>query len=292
MKFKFDAKQQYQLDAITAVVDLFDGQPLNKGSFELTLSDSFMSASQALTHLGIGNNIKLKHDGIKNNLKKVQAKNNITRRTDIKTQGLNFAIEMETGTGKTYVYLRTLFKLNDKYGFKKFIIVVPSVAIREGVLKSIEIMKEHFHDLYNNIPFNHFVYDSKRVNELRGFAAANEMQIMIINIDSFNKKANNIIHDLRDKMGGRRPIEFIEATNPIVIMDEPQNMESPKAKEAIASLNPFCTLRYSATHRNKYNLIYQLDPIDAFQMRLVKKISVAPVLAENNANAAFIKVNN
>ena len=291
MKFKFDAKLQYQLEGIQAVVDLFDGQPLNKGSFELTVEESFMNVSQALTHLGIGNNIELRDDEITDNLKKVQRRNNIARQTDIETQGMNFAVEMETGTGKTYIYLRTIFELNDKYGFKKFIIVVPSVAIREGVLKSIDMMKEHFRDLYNNIPIDHFVYDSKRVNELRGFAAANQMQVMIINIDSFNKKANNIIHDLRDKMGGRRPIEFIQATNPIVIMDEPQNMESAIAKEAIASLNPLCTLRYSATHRDRYNLIYQVNPIDAFQMRLVKKISVAPVLAENNANSAFIKVN-
>jgi len=246
MKFKFDAKQQYQLDGIQAVVDLFDGQPLNKGSFELTVEESFMNVSQVLTHLGIGNNIALMENEVTDNLNNVQRRNNIPRRTDIKTQGMNFAVEMETGTGKTYVYLRTIFELNDKYGFKKFIIVVPSVAIREGVLKSIEMMKEHFQDLYNNIPFDHFVYDSKRVNELRGFAAANQMQAMIINIDSFNKKANNIIHDLRDKMGGRRPIEFIQATNPIVIMDEPQNMESAIAKEAIASLNPLCTLRSCA----------------------------------------------
>lgn len=290
MKFKFDAKQQYQLEGIQAVVDLFDGQPLHKGSFELTVEESFMNVSQALTHLGIGNNIALMENEVTDNLKKVQRRNNIARRTDIETQGMNFAVEMETGTGKTYVYLRTIFELNAKYGFKKFIIVVPSVAIREGVLKSIDMMKEHFQDLYNNIPFDHFVYDSKRVNELRGFAAANQMQVMIINIDSFNKKANNIIHDLRDKMGGRRPIEFIQATNPIVIMDEPQNMESTIAKEAIDSLNPLCTLRYSATHRDRYNLIYQVNPIDAFQMRLVKKISVTPVLAENNANSAFIKV--
>ena len=291
MKFKFDAKQQYQLEGIQAVVDLFDGQPLSKGSFELTVGERFMGVSQALTHLGIGNNIELRDDEITESLNKVQRRNNIVRQTDIETQGMNFAVEMETGTGKTYVYLRTIFELNDKYGFKKFIIVVPSVAIREGVLKSIDMMKEHFQDLYNNIPFDHFVYDSKRVNALRGFAAANQMQVMIINIDSFNKKANNIIHDLRDKMGGRRPIEFIQATNPIVIMDEPQNMESAIAKEAIDSLHPLCTLRYSATHRDRYNLIYQVDPIDAFQMRLVKKISVAPVLAENNANSAFIKVN-
>ena len=291
MKFKFDAKQQYQLEGIQAVVDLFDGQPLSKGSFELTVEESFMNVSQALTHLGIGNNIALMENEVTDNLNKVQRRNNIARRTNIETQGMNFAVEMETGTGKTYVYLRTIFELNDKYGFKKFIIVVPSVAIREGVLKSIDMMKEHFQELYNNIPFDHFVYDSKRVNGLRGFAAANQMQIMIINIDSFNKKANNIIHDLRDTMGGRRPIEFIQATNPIVIMDEPQNMESAIAKEAITSLNPLCTLRYSATHRDRYNLIYQVGPIDAFQMRLVKKISVAPVLAENNANSAFIKVN-
>ena len=130
---------------------------------------------------------------------------------------------------------------------------------REGVLQSVQDMRDHFRELYGNVPFDHFVYDSKRVEQLRGYAVSNTLQIMVINIDSFNKKANNIIHDFRDKMGGRRPVEFIQATNPIVIMDEPQNMESEKAREAIASLNPLCTLRYSATYRDKYNLVSALS---------------------------------
>ena len=293
MKFKFDAKQPFQLDAINAVVDLFDGQPLNAGVLQLHVQEKYelLGSSLVQTHLGIGNQLVITDDILNANLEQVRKRNSIHQEENVSTRGRNFTVEMETGTGKTYVYLRTCFELNRRYGFKKFIVVVPSVAIREGVLKSIDLMKDHFRDLYDNLPFNHFVYDSKRVNELRGYATANEMQIMIINIDSFNKKANNIIHDERDKMGGRKPIEYVQACRPIVILDEPQNMESDKAKDAISSLHPLCTLRYSATHRDKYNLVYRLDPIDAFQMRLVKKISVAPVVADNDANAAFVKVN-
>ncbi|WP_410510165.1 DEAD/DEAH box helicase family protein [Methanosarcina hadiensis] len=292
MQLKFDANQQYQLDAIDAVVGLFKGQEEKSGFFENVYSNesTIFGLSIFQNVLGLQNELKLNEETLQENLNLIQRKNNILSEDSIKNKGLNFSIEMETGTGKTYIYLRTAFELNKIYGFKKFIIVVPSVAIREGVLKSIEIMKEHFLKLYNNVPFDYFVYDSKRVAQLRSFASSNEMQIMIINIDSFNKKDNNIIHDLRDQMGGHRPIEFIQATYPIVIMDEPQNMESVKAKEAIDSLNPLCTLRYSATHRDKYNLVYQLDPVKAFQMKLVKKISVNSILAENDPTRAFLKV--
>ena len=293
MKFKFDAKQPYQLDAINAVIEVFEGQPLNKGDFEITFENkgTGVFASQTETELGVGNKLYPDDSQVIENIREIQKRNNIHQEYSVSSKGKNFAIEMETGTGKTYVYLRTAFELFAKYGFKKFIIVVPSVAIREGVLKSIELMKEHFMQLYNKAPFNHFVYDSKRVNELRGFAIGNELQLMIINIDSFNKASNNVIHQYNDRLSGRKPIEFIQATNPIVIMDEPQNMESAKAKESINSLNPLCTLRYSATHRDKYNLLYSLDPIKAFQLRLVKKISVASVLGDNDANAAFVKLN-
>lgn len=292
MQFKFDANQQYQLDAIDAVVSLFKGQEEKGYFFETNYSRKVnifgLSAYQNV--LGLQNGLSLSKETLQENLSVVQKKNNILSQDKIKNKGFNFSVEMETGTGKTYIYLRTVFELNKIYGFKKFIVVVPSVAVREGVLKSIEIMKEHFLKLYNNVPFDYFVYDSKRVTQLRSFASSNEMQIMIINIDSFNKKDNNIIHDLRDHMGGRRPIEFIQATCPIVIMDEPQNMESAKAKEAIDSLNPLCTLRYSATHRDKYNLVYQLDPVKAFQMNLVKRISVNSILAESDPTRAFLKV--
>ncbi|GAP70575.1 restriction endonuclease [Bacteroidales bacterium 6E] len=293
MKFKFDANQPYQIDAINAVIDIFKGQPINKGDYEIRFerAGEGLYASQKLTELGVGNNLFVDDNKVIENTKSIQKTNNIHQPHSIQSKGKNFAIEMETGTGKTYVYLRTAFELNEKYGFKKFIIVVPSVAIREGVLKSIELMKDHFMQLYNNAPFNYFVYDSKRVSELRGFAIGNEMQLMIINIDSFNKATNNVIHQPNDRMSGRRPIEFIQHTNPIVIMDEPQNMESQKAKESINSLKPLCTLRYSATHRDKYNLLYSLDPVKAFQLRLVKKISVASVLNDNDPNAAFVKLN-
>ena len=206
---------------------------------------------------------------------------------------------METGTGKTYVYLRTIFELSRRYGFQKFIIVVPSVAIREGVLKNIEITAEHFRALYNNLPFEHFVYDAKKVNRLRQFAVSNTLQILVINIDAFRKnftgteeeQKSNVIYKESDKLSGRQPIEFVQAARPIVIIDEPQSVDSTeKAQEAIKALNPLCTLRYSATHRNPYNLVYRLDPVRAFELRLVKQIVVASAAADGGANDAFVRV--
>lgn len=292
MKFKFDANQGYQLDAIQAVVDLFKGQQESRSSYEISFRSEAVLFGQSTvqTDLGLGNALSIGDVALQDNLSLVQKRNGILDRTELQKQGKNFATEMETGTGKTYVYLRTLFELNKVYGYKKFIIVVPSIAIREGVLKSIAITKEHFSELYNNVPVDSFVYDSKRAANLRSFAISNQMQIMIINIDSFNKKSINIIHDERDQANGYRWLDYIRATNPIVIMDEPQNMESEKAKEAIASLNPLCTLRYSATHRDKYNLIYKLDPIKAFQMRLVKKISVNSIVAESDPTQSYLRV--
>ena len=221
-------------------------------------------------------------------------------------QGREFSIEMETGTGKTYVYLRTIFELNKTYGFKKFIIVVPSVAIREGVLKSIDMTKEHFQTLYDNAPFDHFVYDSKRLGKVRQFATSNQIQIMVINIQSFQKdvadkdlsemtedelKKLNVINRENDRMSGGRPIEFIQAANPIVIIDEPQSVDTTeKSRRAIGNLNPMATLRYSATHRNPYNLLYKLDPIKAYDLRLVKRIEVASVRSDDNFNDAYVKL--
>jgi type III restriction enzyme len=211
----------------------------------------------------------------------------------------HFSVEMETGTGKTYVYLRTIFELSRRYGFQKFIIVVPSVAIREGVLKNIEMTAEHFRVLYNNLAFEHFVYDAKKVNRLRQFATSNTLQILVINIDAFRKnftgteaeQKSNVIYKESDKLSGRQPIEFVQAARPIVIIDEPQSVDSTdKAQEAIKALNPFCTLRYSATHRNPYNLVYRLDPVRAFELKLVKQIVVASASAEGAANDAFVRV--
>jgi type III restriction enzyme len=196
---------------------------------------------------------------------------------------------METGTGKTYVYLRTIYELNKVYGFTKFVIVVPSVAIREGVLKNLEITDEHFQSLYNRPPINYYVYDSRRLPLLKNFATNNAIQILIISIDSFAKDTN-VINQYRDSTNGKKPIEYIQSTQPIVILDEPQNMETDIRKKAIANLNPLFILRYSATHKFIYNLIYKLDPVKAYDLGLVKQIEVDSVFSENDFNKAFIKL--
>jgi type III restriction enzyme len=316
MKLQFDANQPYQLAAIAAVTDLFEGQPQGTPEYSVIQMGEFggMFAGQEQTELGVGNLVLLSPDKLLANVRAVQTSNDI----DISDSAAplecwelfdsaanasrtcpHFSVEMETGTGKTYVYLRTIFELSQRYGFQKFIIVVPSVAIREGVLKNIEITADHFRAIYNNLPFEHFVYDAKKVNRLRQFAISNTLQILIINIDAFRKnftgteeeQKSNVIYKESDSLSGRQPIEFVHAARPIVIIDEPQSVDSTeRAQEAIRALNPLCTLRYSATHRNPYNLVYRLDPVRAFELRLVKQIVVANAAAHGGANDAFVRV--
>jgi len=292
LKLKFDANLQFQLEAINSIVDIFEGQPAEDVQFALE-----KKKTELVEFAGVGNNLILTEGSILKNLQKVQDHSDLE--ISKKLEGMNFSVEMETGTGKTYVYLRTIFELNKKYGFKKFVIVVPSVAIREGVLKSISIMKQHFQDLYNKTPFDHFVYDAKNVTNISRFARTNTIQILIINIDAFRKTIDNvddeskanIIHRTRDQLQGRKPIEFIEAVHPIVIIDEPQSVDSTeKAQQAIQTLNPLCTLRYSATHRNVYNLVYSLNAIKAYDQRLVKKIQVTSIIEEIAGNNAYVKL--
>ena len=284
MKIKFDSRQEFQLDAVQAVVDVFDGQPLAESPNEIRLDAGIRN----MTELGFSNGFELSEDRIVENVRRVQERNSVT--PAIRLQGMNFSIEMETGTGKTYVYLRTVLELHRTYGFTKFIIVVPSVAIREGVKTSIDLTQEHFADLYGNVPMDAWVYDSKQVSKLRQFAKNNRIQILIINIDAFNKQDIAVIHRENDRLSGHKPIEFIKSTNPIVIIDEPQNMESELAQEAIASLNPLCTVRYSATHRNPYNLLYRLGPVRAYDLRLVKRIEVDSVLDDPDFNQPYVRV--
>ena len=302
MKLKFDPSLQYQQDAINAVVKMFDGQP-----FVQTGAMAFQSLQIGglfQTELGMGNRLTLHDDEILKNLHAVQEANGIEKIDAL--QGMDFSVEMETGTGKTYVYLRTIFELNKTYGFRKFIVVMPSVAIREGVLKSIDMMKEHFQTLYERTPFDHFVYDSRRLGRVRQFATSNQIQIMVINIQSFQKdvadkelsemtedelKKLNVINRENDRMSGRRPIEFIRTANPIIIIDEPQSVDNTeKSRRAIRNLNPLLTLRYSATHRNPYNLLYRLDPIKAYDLRLVKRIEVASIRSCDGFNDAYVKL--
>jgi type III restriction enzyme len=302
MKLKFDPSLQYQQDAVNAVVRVFDGQPFALSG--AAAMQSLQIGGLFQTELGTGNRLTLTDEDIFKNVNAIQEANGVEKVASL--EGHEFSIEMETGTGKTYVYLRTIFEINKVYGFKKFIIVVPSIAIREGVLKSIDVMKEHFETLYDKTPFDHFVYDSKRLGKVRQFAGSNQIQIMVINIQSFQKdvadkdlsemtedelKKLNVINRESDRMSGRRPIEFIQSTNPIVIIDEPQSVDTTeKSRRAVGNLNPMATLRYSATHRNPYNLLYKLDPIKAYDLRLVKRIEVASVRSDDSFNDAYLKL--
>ena len=290
MKIKFDSSLQYQSEAVQAVINLFEGQPLAESTYSVSIMDSeFMSVSQG--QLGLGNKFALQSPlqidaWLLKNTRKVQEENQIPMVTEL--NGRHFSIEMETGTGKTYVYLRSIFELNKVYGFKKFVIVVPSIAIREGVVSSIKLMTDHFKALYGQ-SFDSILYDSKDLGKVRSFSTSNNIQIMVINIQAF-QRAENIMNQESDRLSGREPIEFIQAAQPIVIVDEPQNMEAEASREAINKLNALCTLRYSATHKNPYNLLYKLDPIKAYDLRLVKRIEVASVVADENVNDAFIEL--
>lgn len=285
MKLNFDSNQQYQIEAIKAVTDIFKGQPLHSGEFEVSFSG--INNSLPMFASGTRNNILISESQILLNLQEIQKRNGIE--ISQKLDGLNFSVEMETGTGKTYVYLRTIYELNKQYGFKKFVIVVPSIAIKEGVLKNLEITNKHFQDLYDKVPVAYKVYDSSKVSSLRSFADSTNIQILVINIDSFAKD-ENIVNKNNDKLTGKQPIEFIQITNPIVIVDEPQNMETDIRKKAISNLNPACTLRYSATHKNLYNLVYSLNPVKAYDMGLVKQIEVDSVISQDDHNSAFIEL--
>lgn len=292
MRIKFESDQEYQLEAIRAVTGVFEGQPLGEGLYTLSMESDELYGIAAYA-----NPLLLSPEALLENVRRVQEANGLEpserlEAIEIPDSGiaLNFSVEMETGTGKTYVYLRTIYELHRLYGFKKFIVAVPSVAIREGVLSNLRLTKEHFGALYGNVPVDYWVYDSKQVSRLRSFATESTLQILIINIDAFNKPGNNVIFLPNDRLSGFRPIEFIRAARPIVIVDEPQNFESDPAKRALASLNPLCTLRYSATHRNPYNLLYRLDPVRAYDLGLVKQIEVTSVLEEENFNVPYLKL--
>lgn len=292
MKLKFDGSLEYQQDAINAVCDLFDGLPLAESSLSISVNTGFYRVSE----LGIGNQDQIDRDQMLGNLQAIQERHKITKVAAL--NALEFAIEMETGTGKTYVYLRTAFELNRRYGFKKFVIVVPSVPIREGVLHSIATMAEHFKTLYG-VPFDHFVYTSKQANQLRSFATSNTMQLMVINIQAFQRDfkedtttlskrgAGNVIYREQDKLNGWRPIDYLRATKPFVIIDEPQKVQGTASQVALSRLDPLCMVQYSATFDSP-NKVYRLGPIEAHQQKLVKQIEVASVLEELDDNTAYV----
>lgn len=246
MKLKFK-DQDFQTAAVEAVAGLFAGQERSRATFSVMEEGQLPDqTSFGPAELGVGNVLRLTNEALTANMRAVQ-KRNLLPMTD-SAASRQFCVEMETGTGKTYVYTKTIFELNRRYGFTKFIVVVPSVAIREGVYKSFQVTQEHFALQYDSVPCRYFIYNSAKLSDVRQFAASANIEVMIINIDAF-KKAENIINQAQDKLNGETAMGFIRDTHPIVIIDEPQSVDNtPKAKEAIASLNPLCVLRYSATH--------------------------------------------
>ena len=304
MKIQFDANLDYQRQAIESVTGVFAGQEICQTNFTVAPLQSWEEGTLFYgtqeDGIGIGNRLRLLDEDIHANIRAIQLKNGLAPSESFDSKdGIHLSVEMETGTGKTYVYLRTVFEMNRLYGFTKFIIVVPSIAIKEGVQKSLEITATHFKELYENVAFDYFTYDSSNPTDVRNFATSPDIQIMVINIDAFRRSFTdpekeskaNIIHRAHDRMTGARPIEFIQQTNPIVIIDEPQSVDSTeRSKEAIASLNPMCTLRYSATHVEKHHMLYKLDSVDAYEQKLVKQIEVAGIEVKDGHNKAYIKL--
>ena len=294
MLFRFDANQEYQLQAIAAVVDLFEGQMRVEKDLSFELGATFPA---------VPNRLELDEATVLANLQKVQVVNGLKpdERLELIEEPIeavagpkqarfgNFSVEMETGTGKTYVYIRTALELYHRYGMRKFVVVVPSVAIREGVLKTFKVTRTHLRDLYQNVPYRFCVYDSASLAQVRQFAVSDSVEFMVMTIDSFNK-ASNVIRQSRDQLSGEVPLHMIQAARPILILDEPQNMESELSVRSLAALDPLFALRYSATHRNPYNLVHRLTPFEAYRQGLVKRIEVAGVEQIDDANLPYLRL--
>lgn len=304
MKLQF-SHQDFQTKAVQSVVSVFDGQPLTSQEFGLIgESDGVEYGVDG----SIGNSLHLSEEQLLRNVQAVQKANGLAPSATLvpsKSESgkeeevfcpFNFTIEMETGTGKTYTYIKTIYELNKLYGFRKFVVVVPSVAIREGTVKNLEITRHHFAADYANVPLLSVLYDSGKLTELRHFAQCDALSVLVINIDSFTKdskederKSNKI--NQKGEMAFA-PIEYIRSVYPIVIVDEPQNFETDVRRRALANLNPLCTLRYSATPKNTYNLLFSLNPVQAYDLGLVKQIEVDGVLPDVDQNKAFVELLN
>ena len=276
--------QKFQADAAKAVVDVFAGQPYLTPTYMIDRGiDYQMSITDEEDFTGWRNEPivpGLSDKVILSNLQKVQRANQLKpseRLEGSKSCKYNLTIEMETGVGKTYTYIKTMYELNKHYGWSKFIVVVPSVAIREGVYKSFQVTQEHFAEEYGK-KIRFFIYNSSQLTEIDRFASDSSINVMIINMQAFNAKgkdARRIYMEL-DEFRSRKPIDIIAKTNPILIIDEPQSVEGPQTKERLKDFCPLLTLRYSATHRadSIYNMVYRLDAMEAYNKRLVKKIAV------------------
>ncbi|CAA6808416.1 MAG: Unknown protein [uncultured Sulfurovum sp.] len=272
MKLKY-IKQAHQTKAVNSIVELFQGQIKQDSCYNIFNGEAVCS-----------NSLTLDRSSILENLQSIQINNDIEKSH---LESLDFSIEMETGTGKTFVYIKTILELYKRYGWNKFIILVPSIAIKEGVLNSLQSLENYFKSQYS-FPYNYFEYDSSRLGTLKHFIRDDGLEIMVMTIDSF-KRANTVLNIPQEGFVGT-PKESLNKTNPILILDEPQNMESELSKTSINELNPLFTLRFSATHRNYYNLLYRLSPREALENGLVKQIDVLALSENQTVNDVYINV--
>ena len=291
--------QKFQADAAKAVVDVFAGQPYLTPTYMMDRGSGNyqIGVNEELDFTGFGNQKivpELSDRQILEQLNKVQRTNQIkpSEKLEGRENGYNLTVEMETGVGKTYTYIKTMFELNKHYGWSKFIVVVPSVAIREGVYKSFEMTQEHFAEEYGK-KIRFFIYNSAQLTEIDRFASDSSINVMIINSQAFNAKGKDArrIYMKLDEFRSRRPIDIIAKTNPILIIDEPQSVEGKQTKERLKEFHPLLTLRYSATHKSDsvYNMVFRLDAMEAYNRRLVKKIAVKGITESGStATDSFI----
>ena len=276
--------QKFQSDAASAVVGVFAGQPYLTPTYMMDRGSGYIQ--QSITDdedfTGWGNQRivpELSDQQILEHLNKIQRTNQIAPSPQLegRSEGYHLTVKMETGVGKTYTYIKTMYELNRAYGWSKFIVVVPSVAIREGVYKSFQMTQEHFAEEYGK-KVRFFIYNSAQLTEIDRFASDSSINVMIINSQAFNAKGKDArrIYMKLDEFRSRRPIDIIAKTNPILIIDEPQSVEGKQTKERLKEFHPLLTLRYSATHKSEsiYNMVYRLDAMEAYNKRLVKKIAV------------------
>ena len=309
MKLHFEPDLDYQLQAIEAVCGLFHGQETCRTEFTVTRDAAAGQMSLLENDLGIGNRLTLLDEELLANLHAIQLRHGLAPSASLASG--DFTVEMETGTGKTYVYLRTVFELNKRYGFTKFVIVVPSVAIKEGVYHTIETAAEHLKGLYAGAPFDFFIYESAKLGQVRNFATSPQIQIMVMTVGAINKfgderkalaeeadeatrreRSKNVMYRPSEKTGGEKPIDLIRATRPILIVDEPQSVEgglNGKGKKAMERMNPLCNLRYSATPKEAHHMVFKLDAVDAYERKLVKQIEVAAASVEGGHNKAYVR---
>ena len=282
MKFKYTV-QRYQTEAVESVVNVFKGQPFNNQFTyrrDVEIKRDLLNSNESEDELSIGfanARLELEDEQLHENIHKVQIQNNIKESKGMFLSGLgacSLDVEMETGTGKTYVYIKTIFELNKRYGWCKFIVVVPSVAIREGVYKSFETTQDHFMEYYGK-KAHFFIYDSNNLTDIDDFSKSADINVMIINIQAFNSRGKGLrIRDEIDDFESRKPIDVIKANHPILILDEPQKMGGKATTESLKEFDPLFSLNYSATHKEHHELVYVLDALDAYNERLVKRIEV------------------